>query len=84
MLVPASEEYTVRYNDRDRIIFDNDTKNITGEIDLNFKTLIFTVKNAGISGNETRKIEIITDNNKIEDLEKKIIRKYLKRKIFKN
>ena len=84
-IFPHYNEYKIKYADKDRIIFVQNfpsLSEVSGEIDLNSKTLIYTVKNAGINHNETRKIEIITDNAKIQVLEKKVISKYLRKKMF--
>lgn len=82
-IFPYYNEYKITYIDENKILFKSVTSNdVTGEIDLNHKTLFYTVKNAGFNGAQTRKIEIITDNQRIEELEKKIIRKYLKMKLF--
>lgn len=77
-IFPYYSEYNISHIDNNKILF-NKNKNLFGEIDLNSKTLIFTEKNAGINGNKIRKTQVITDNNEIEKLEKKIIRKYLKK-----
>ena len=79
-IFPYHYEYAIKYADKNKILFEDDLFT-SGEIDLNAKTLVFTVKNAGIDNKETRIIEILTDNKEIEKLEKKIISKYLKRKI---
>ena len=81
-IFPYNKEYTIKYIDNNKILFDNGAF-ISGEIDLNSKTLIYTIKNAGFEHNETRKIEVITNNKEIEKLEKKIIKKHLKRRMFK-
>jgi len=79
-IFPYHYEYAIKYADKNKILFEDDLFT-SGEIDLNAKTLVFAVKNAGIDNKETRIIEILTDNKEIEKLEKKIISKYLKRKI---
>lgn len=79
-IFPYHYDYTIKYADKNKILFEEDTKT-SGEIDLNAKTLVFTIKNAGFDSKETRIVEIITNNEEIEKLEKKIISKYLKRKI---
>lgn len=76
------DEYAIKYADKNKIIFSNLIGNVTGEIDLNLKTLIYTIKNQQLK-NGFEKIEIITDNKEIEKLEKKIIRKNLKKEWFK-
>ena len=84
-IFPYHREYKIKYADKNRIIFSEEyptLSEVSGEIDLNSKTLIYTVKNAGINRNETRKIEVITDNAKIQELEKKIISKYLRKRMF--
>ena len=81
-IFPYHKEYKMKYADKNKILFDDGFLTI-GEIDLNAKTLTYTQNNTGIEHNQTRKIEIITNNKDIEKLEKKIIRKYLKRKCFR-
>ena len=82
IIAPYHYEYYIKFADNNKILFE-ENKNSYGEINLNTKKLIFTQKNAGFEGNLTRKIEVITDNKEIEKLEKKIIRKYLKKEWFK-
>lgn len=76
-IFPYQEEYKIKYMDKNKILFSNFDNTKTGEIDLNFKTLIYTIKNDKLN-NEVQKIEVITDNEEIEKLEKYIIKKYLK------
>lgn len=78
-IFPYHYEYSIKYADKNKILFEGESR-ILGEIDLNAKTLVFTVKN--IDTNEARIIEVLTNNEDIEKLEKKIISKYLKRKIL--
>ncbi len=77
----VNEEYNIKYKDKNKIIFSDLTERKTGEIDLNFKTASYTIKNAGLN-NETRRYEILTNNQKIEKLEKMVIKKYLKKKFW--
>lgn len=82
---PYHKEYRIKYADKNKILFDDkysDISETSGEIDLNSKTLTYTVKNAGINNNETRRIEVITDNQVIEKTEKQIIRRYLRKRLF--
>lgn len=79
-IFPYHYEYTIKYADKNNILFEEDIKT-SGEIDLNAKTLVFTLKNTGFDSKETRIVEIITDNKEIEKLEKEIISKYLRKKI---
>lgn len=81
-IFPYNDEYKITYRDKNKIIIASQNKNISGEIDLNMKTISFTIPKAGFAG-KPRKIEILTDNRKIEELEKKIIHKHLKKKLLK-
>ena len=81
-MFPYHYEYYIKYMDNDKILFEEDSDSF-GEINLNAKTLTFTQKHAGINSNLTRELEVITDDKEIEKLEKKIIRKYLKKEWFK-
>ena len=82
-IFPYSNEYNIKYSDKNKIIFSNEIGNVIGEIDLNNKILIYTIKGTFFNEKEVRQVEIITDNKKIEKLEKQIIKKHLKRKWFK-
>lgn len=77
-MFPYHNEYKINYFGNNKLIISDDN-NITGEIDLIAKTITFTTTTMS---NEPRKIEILTDNEKIAKLEKEIIRKYLKVKLF--
>lgn len=79
---PYYKEYKIKYADKNKIIFGDAIGIFTGEIDLNAKTLIHTIRYDNLK-NGFEKIEVITDNKEIKKLEKQIIRKYLKRKWFK-
>ena len=81
-LFPFSNEYIIKYNDKNKILFNNHLKTTNCEIDLVMKTLFCTIKNTGFE-RKPRKIEVITDNNKILNLEKEIITKYLKKDFWK-
>lgn len=70
------DDYKITYRDNDKILFKNDVGVVSGEIDLNAKTLLYTIKYP----DSIEQIEVITDNEKIKNLEKKIIRKYLRKK----
>ena len=75
-IFPYHNEYEITYADENKILFKSDDviDATTGEIDLNSKTLVYTVKNAGFNHNETRKIKIETDSNKIKEIEQEIIK----------
>lgn len=75
---PYSKEYIIKYKDENKLLFSDYTGNINGEIDLNARTLSYTIKKAGLDLTP-RKVEIVTDNEKIKKLEKHIIRKYLRK-----
>lgn len=79
MMFPYHNEYKINYFGNNKLIISNDDNNVTGEIDLIAKTITFTTTSMF---NEPQKIEILTDNEKIAKLEKEIIRKYLKVKLF--
>lgn len=79
MMFPYHNEYKINYFGNNKLIISNDDNNVTGEIDLIAKTITFTTTSMF---NEPRKIEILTDNKQIAKLEKEIIRKYLKVKLF--
>lgn len=79
MMFPYHNEYKINYFGNNKLIISNDDNNVTGEIDLIAKTITFTTTSMF---NEPRKIEILTDNEKIAKLEKEIIHKYLKVKLF--
>lgn len=79
MMFPYHNEYKINYFGNNKLIISNDDNNVTGEIDLIAKTITFTTTTMS---NKSRKIEILTDNEKIAKLEKEIIRKYLKVKLF--
>lgn len=79
MMFPYHNEYKINYFGNNKLIISNDDNNVTGEIDLIAKTITFTTTTMS---NKSRKIEILTDNKKIAKLEKEIIRKYLKVKLF--
>lgn len=79
MMLPYHNEYKINYFGNNKLIISDDDKKITGEIDLIAKTITFTTTSMF---NEPKKIEILTDNEKIAKLEKEIIRKYLKVKLF--
>lgn len=75
-----NDDFLIRYKDKNKIIFSNYAETKIGEIDLNTKKLEYTIKPLNA---EINKIEVITDNKEIEKLEKKIIKKYLKKQWFK-
>ncbi len=79
MMFPYHNEYKINYFGNNKLIISSDDNNVTGEIDLITKTITFTTTSMF---NKPRKIEILTDNEKIAKLEKEIIRKYLKVKLF--
>lgn len=75
MIFPYSNEYVIKYQDQNKIIISNYVGKTTGEIDLITETVTFTTRS--FFDNSPRRIEIITDNEKIKKLEKEIIKKYL-------
>lgn len=79
MMFPYHNEYKINYFGNNKLIISDNDKKITGEIDLIAKTITFTTISMF---NEPRKIEILTDNEQIAKLEKEIIHKYLKVKLF--
>ena len=81
-IFPYSHDYPIKYKDKNKIVYGDYIENTTCEIDLIMETLTCTLKKAGFE-NKPRKIEVITDDKEIEKLEKKIIRKYLKKEWFK-
>ena len=81
MVFPYEKEYEIKYKDKNKVIFSTDIGTITGEIDLNMKTLFFVHNNAGFVERKPRKIQIITNNEEIKKIEKHIIRKYLRQGI---
>ena len=78
-----NNEYTIKYKDNNKIIFDNFVGTTIGEIDLNTKTLTYSIKKAGFEG-KPRRVEVITNQEQIDKLEKTIINKYLKKGLFKD
>lgn len=78
MVFPFNKEYIIKYKDKNKIIISNYAGTITGEIDLNMKTLFF-VNTGGNYAETPRKTQIITDTEEIKKLEKHIIRRYLRK-----
>lgn len=78
MIFPYYNEYEVKYADNSKVLFTDGKTN--GEIDLIAKTITFTTYS--FFDNKPRKIEIITDKHKAQELSNKIIRKYLKYNFF--
>lgn len=78
MVFPFSEAYSIKYKDKNKIIISNYTGTITGEIDLNMKTLFF-VNTGGKYVKNPRKTQVVTDTEEIKKLEKHIISRYLRK-----
>lgn len=74
-MFPYHREYEIKYIDKNKILYGGD--NYSGTIDLINKTVSFSC--LGGFDNKPRQIEIVTDNEKIKKLEKRIIRKYLRK-----